>query len=80
MTRRAQAVTRLLRARDEDISEMSWWCVQNASNPRVLGWIERNKPPKAWEGSALEWAYVERPMGLVETFTLVYGLLQRWHQ
>lgn len=29
---------------------------------KVYRWILRNRPPAAWRGSALEWAYTEMPV------------------
>ena len=43
------------------LEKMQKWCQENARNPKVLAWIKENHPPKQWQGSELEWAYLEMP-------------------
>ena len=43
------------------MGNMTLWCKHYENDPRVLAWLEKNPPPKEWQGSRLEYAYTEMP-------------------
>lgn len=40
---------------------MRTWVREHRQDPKVRAWLKANPPPADWDGSALEWAYTERP-------------------
>lgn len=44
-------------------ARMADWCSRHKATPRVLDWLRNNPPPSTWQGTQLEYAYVEMPLG-----------------
>lgn len=38
------------------------WISYNRHNPGLIQWLANNPPPKDWQGTKYEWAYLEMPI------------------
>jgi hypothetical protein len=39
------------------------WKRKHRKSQRVQAWLRRNRPPRSWQGTPLEWAYTQMPFG-----------------
>ena len=44
---------------------MKEWCRQNRANPKVWTWLAANPPHPDFEGTSLEWAYLNIPLEIL---------------
>ena len=51
----------LTRQREKDAVMAQWVCA-NESHPEVKQWLVNHPPPTGWQGTPMEWAYLEMPI------------------
>ena len=44
-----------------DYNRMTLWCEQHKESAAVRCWLDDNPPPICWEGTLMQWAYLEMP-------------------
>lgn len=61
-------------SREAELEEEMWaWVSKHRRDPRVTRWLTKHPPPAEWEGSAIEYAYLEMP-----DLNSVVGRVARW--
>lgn len=58
---------------EDTLDGVLWWNgLDSADRADVRAWLHRSPPPESWQGTHVEWAYTECPLGL---FSRRYGRL-----